>query len=98
MEASTSQAEVCRRYAVSPSLPAAGSKVGIARNVRSGQWPLNGLRHPPADATNGWYLWAGEELSDGPSFFLPLHVEHVGEWRAALLPYLALPPPAGGSF
>ena len=27
-----------------------------------------------------------------PDFFVPLHIEHLGEWRAETIPYLALPP------
>jgi hypothetical protein len=30
--------------------------------------------------------------SRGDDFFVPLHVEHLAEWCAQLLPYLALPP------
>jgi hypothetical protein len=37
-------------------------------------------------------VWAGEELSQSPDFFLPLHVEHLGEWCPEIEPYLALPP------
>jgi hypothetical protein len=37
-------------------------------------------------------LWAGDALDPGDDFFKPLHVEHIREWRAELLPYLALPP------
>ena len=66
--------------------------VGVSRDLKDGGWPLNGLRHPPEAGTNGWYLWAGEELSDDADFFVPLHVEHVGDWRAEVVNYLALPP------
>jgi hypothetical protein len=66
--------------------------VGIAFNVRDGRWPLNGLRHRPEAGTTGWYLWAGEQLGADDDFFQPLHVTHILEWRAELLPYLALPP------
>ena len=87
------QHHVLERVGVHPAPPAPGSKVGIARNVRqAGLWPINGLRHPPTEDTNGWYIWAGDELSDSPGFFAPLHVEHVAEWRDGITPYLALPP------
>lgn len=86
------QRQVCARWeaAFTPSPP--GLKVGIAENVRSGIVPINGLRHPPANGTTGWYIWAGETLSDADDFFLPLHVEHLAEWCPAVLPYLGLPP------
>ena len=86
------QAAVCRRFGAAPDGVSAGLKVGIARNVRDGLMPLNGLRHRPEGDTTGWYIWAGEELSADPDFFVPLHVEHLGEWCPQVLPYLALPP------
>jgi hypothetical protein len=27
-------------------------------------WPVHGLRHPPAGGTSGWYVWTGELLAD----------------------------------
>lgn len=67
-------------------------KVGIARNVREGIFPINGLRHPPVGDTSGWYIWAGGEPSEDPDFFLPLHVEHLAEWCPLVIRYLGLPP------
>jgi len=68
-------------------------KVGIAYNVKDkAMFPINGMRHDPEGDTNGWYIWAGEEFSDDPNFFVPLHVEHLKEWRPEILKYLALPP------
>jgi hypothetical protein len=86
------QLAVCRRMGVSP-VPAPDSlKVGIAQNVREGLLPLNGLRIQPEGDTTGWYIWAGEEWSDDPDFFQPLHVEHLATWCEEVLPYLSLPP------
>ena len=90
---SPEQEAVCQRYDVSgvPSLQ--HLKVGIARNVREGVQPVNGLRIHPAGTTTGWYIWAGTEpMSEDPDFFLPLHVNHLEKWCPAVLPYLALPP------
>ena len=86
------QAAVCTRFNVGASAVEPGQVVGIARNVLSGPVPLNGLRHEPEGGTSGWYIWAGEELSDDPGFFAPLHVEHLAQWCPAAIPYLALPP------
>ena len=66
--------------------------VGAARNLGTGRFPLNGLRHPPTPTSSGWYLWAGTELSDAPDFFDPLHGVHLTERCPDILPYLALPP------
>jgi hypothetical protein len=86
------QKETCRRYGASYFESPSGSKVGIARNVRDGVMPLNGLRHPPQGDATGWYIWAGETLSSDPDFFVPLHVEHVAEWCPEALTFLGLPP------
>jgi hypothetical protein len=86
------QREVCRRFGVEPLPSPSDLRVGIAENVEQESWPINGLRHEPEGDTTGWYIWAGEELSDDPDFFRPLHVEHLAERCQAVLPYLALPP------
>lgn len=74
------------------AVPGAWDKVGVAVNVRHGLWPLNGLRDRPGPGLSGWFIWAGEEFSTDPEFFLPLHVEHLGQWCPAVLPYLGLGP------
>lgn len=86
------QSDVCRKYGVVPVPALSQLKVGIARNVREGLVPLNAIRHQPVGDTTGWYIWAGEELSEDPEFFVPLHVEHLVEWCPAIIPYLQLPP------
>jgi hypothetical protein len=92
-EASAEQEALCKRHGV-PCVPSpARLKVGVARNVRSGVLPINGLRHPQVGDTTGWYIWAGEgEAPADPEFFVPLHVEHLAEWCPAVIPYLGLPP------
>lgn len=87
----TIQRQVCRRFNVDAEPPAQGTKLGVALNVRGEGLPLHGLRHPPEGGTNGWYLWR-DEYSDYPEFFVPIHVEHLGEWCPDAVPYLALPP------
>lgn len=86
------QRQVCQKYGASHYPSPSHLKAGIARNVHAGAAPINGLRHPPAGDTTGWYIWAGEELSDAPDFFEPLHVEHLVERCPEVLPYLGLPP------
>ena len=34
----------------------------------------------------------GRRLSDAADFFVPLHVEHLDDWRPEVVAYLALPP------
>jgi hypothetical protein len=67
-------------------------KVGISLNLKDGIFPINGLRHAPKGDTTGWYIWAGEELSDSPDFFVPLHVEHLNELHPNIIKYLGLAP------
>lgn len=87
------QKEVCKKFQVSWHPSRLGQKVGIAKNVKSGAQPINGLRHPPVGDTTGWYIWAGEaEPSDDPEFFVPLHVEHLREWCPQVVKFLGLPP------
>lgn len=86
------QKELCRRFSAQFSPCAPGTKVGIARNVRDGLLPINGLRHRPEGDTSGWFLWAGDVMSSAPDFFVPLHVEHVAEWCPRALQFLGLPP------
>ncbi len=86
------QRRICQRYGAQFAPCDATSKLGIARNVRDGLQPLNGMRVAPENDTCGWYIWAGETHSDDPDFFEPLHVEHVADWCPEVVPYLGLPP------
>ena len=65
------QRELCNRFDVEPCAAPPDLKLGLARNVREGLQPINGLRHPPGGDTTGWYIWAGERLPDDPDFFEP---------------------------
>jgi hypothetical protein len=86
------QREICKKHEAEFCPAPPDLKVGIAANVRSGLLPINGLRHPPQGDTTGWYIWAGEELSEAPDFFKPLHVQHLDEWSPQVKKYLGLPP------
>lgn len=86
------QQAVCVRFGADACPSPADQKVGIARNVRTGLQPINGLRISPEGDTTGWYIWAGEEWSDAPDFFVPLHVAHLDTWCPEVIPYLQLPP------
>ena len=90
---SVEQEALCLRYGVAFVPSPSSLKVGIARNVRGGVLPLNGLRHPPQGDTTGWYIWAGDgDPSEATDFFEPLHVEHLAEWCPSLMRFLGLPP------
>jgi hypothetical protein len=91
-EPSKAQFEICRKNGVSPDPPNPLSKLGISRTFSSRDFPLNGLRHPAEEGTNGWFLWSGSELSHDPDFFVPLHAMHIKERFPEIEKYLALPP------
>jgi len=67
------------------------STLGFAIETQ-GKVPINGLRHPPAGDTNGWYVWCGVEFSDEPDFFEPLHTRHLFERCPEAIRFLGLPP------
>lgn len=85
------QQEVCAQYGVEPACPQPGEKVGVARVLLPGAYPLHGLRISPENGTCGWYLWTGD-WSDAPDFFEPMHVTHVEQRCPEVIPYLTLPP------
>jgi hypothetical protein len=86
------QKNICKKYGATFFESPPELKVGISLNVKNGLQPLNGLRHPPEGDTTGWYIWAGEDFSDDPDFFVPLHVKHLYEWCPKIVKYLGLPP------
>jgi len=92
MEIETSQLETCRKYGVACVPSDLNLTLGISDNFFSGELPLNGLRHPPNGSTCGWFLWAGETLSDAADFFKPVHIYHLVDRRAPIVRYLGLPP------
>jgi len=92
METKESQLEVCNKYGASFLEAPSYLKIGISYNVKDRKlFPVNGLRHMPTGDTTGWYIWAGEEFSEDVDFFVPLHVEHLKEWRPEILKFLGLP-------
>src|SRR6266852_5317542 len=90
-EITEQQRIVCQKYA-QDCLPAElESKLGFALQTE-GLLPINGLRHPPEGDTNGWYLWCGNELSDHPEFFAPLHTHYLIKQCPEAIKFLGLPP------
>lgn len=82
---------VCQEHAQQCLPVESESKLGFALQSL-GRLPINGLRHPPQADTNGWYVWCGEELSEAPDFFVPLHTHHLIEYCPEALKFLGLPP------
>ena len=88
----TDQRRVCEQVGAEWLLCPSFSIVGVSASVKAGAKPLNGLRHLAVGDTCGWYIWGGEEWSDDPDFFEPVHVEHLMEWRPEVAKYLGLAP------
>lgn len=86
------QKDICKKYEAKFYPSPSDFKVGIATNVRERIVPINGFRHHPEGDTTGWYIYAGEELSNDQDFFKPLHVEHLDDWCPQIKKYLGLPP------
>jgi hypothetical protein len=85
------QQSVCEWAKVAPQRPLPYSKLGLALSSLRNQ-PIHGLRVPPTDTTNGWYIWCGGEMSSDPDFFDPLHVEHLSQYLPIAVEFLDLPP------
>jgi hypothetical protein len=86
------QKRLCRRYGANWIASPPQLKAGVARNLRGSLVPIHGMRIPRQGETTGWYLWAGDELSSDPEFFVPLHISHLDEWRPGVTRYLGLAP------
>ncbi|HEY2823432.1 MAG TPA: hypothetical protein VGJ06_20475 [Candidatus Acidoferrum sp.] len=87
----SAQKAVCAERKVDFVPSPASSKLDFAVSTK-GKLPINGLRHPVAGDTNGWYIWRGETLSDDAAFFVPLHMDHVYEDYPEIAKFLGLPP------
>jgi hypothetical protein len=85
------QKEICLKFGSSFIASKENEKVGIALNTIE-QQPLNALRHNPENNTCGWYIWGGEEMSQDPEFFQPLHVSHLKDKCPEIVKYLGLSP------
>jgi hypothetical protein len=85
------QMEICLKYGVEYQPLDPNLKLGVSDNFFSGELPLNGLRHPQENDTCGWYLWAGEEMSEAENCYQPMHIYHLVERYPDVMKYLALP-------
>jgi hypothetical protein len=74
--ATNDQQETYKRFSVTPIAAPQDMKLSKRLSMAG----IRGLRHAPAGDTTGWFIWAGEELSDDPDFFVPVHVSHISDW------------------
>ncbi|WP_316568752.1 hypothetical protein [Neobacillus sp. YIM B06451] len=83
---------ICEKYGAKFFAAADKLKLGISKKVKEGVFPINGLRLFPEEGTSGWFIRAGDEFSQDPDFFVPLHIEHIDEWVPNIKKYLGLAP------
>lgn len=83
---------LARVYGYEPVCCPLDGKAGVAQDVRSGLLPVNGVRLVPEAGSTGWFIWAGEQMSDDDDYFEPLHIDHLEVWCPDVLPFLELPP------
>lgn len=74
----SSQQDICAKFETEYSPCSDSDKLGIAIKT-IGKLPINGLRQVAENGTCGWYIWCGEDCSDDPDVFKPLHVSHINK-------------------
>lgn len=92
MDSNDEQQRICLIYGASYVGVDPEMKLGISRSALDNTMPLNGLRYQIEGDTSGWYIWGGEEFSDDPDFFIPMHIKHVMSSSPQIVRYLGLPP------
>lgn len=85
------QIEICKKYNTEFEQIDCNMKLGVADNFFDGTLPLNGIRHRQENGSSGWYLWAGEEMSEDEDYFKPLHTFHLQSKMPEIIKFLALP-------
>jgi hypothetical protein len=85
------QKSICDKLAVNFVHSDLDLRVGIADNVSTDLKPIHGLRHPLADGTSGWFIWAGD-YSESEDFFKPHCIKHLDQIKPEIVKYLGLPP------
>ncbi len=86
------QKSFCKKYGADYRECSQDMKIGVADNIALGGSPINGLRHKSTDDMSGWFIWAGESMSDAEDFFKPSHVGHVLDIIPELTELLGLAP------
>jgi hypothetical protein len=92
MDFQREQRELCKRYSTTFYPAHIELKIGIARDFDEANAPLNGLRHPPAGDTTGWYIWSGTDFSSDSDYFVPLHLGHLIQRCPTIAKFFGLPP------
>jgi len=86
------QRSICRKWNADFLGTTNFQKIGIAKDMFSNIYPMNGLRHMPTSGTSGWYIWPGQEIGRDDDFFDPVHIDHLEDICPAVIKYLGLAP------
>lgn len=92
MSTKSEQQAICQKYGSEFISCSKKALSGISANITSGKMPLNGLRHPMTESSTGWYIWAGDEMSQESDFFQPQHINHIISVVPEIEKYLCLAP------
>jgi hypothetical protein len=86
------QMKVCQKYDVPWFATPLDQMIAVSKDLANGVMPINGLRHPPAGKSVGWFVWAGGEINNDISTWDTIHAQHLIEKYPQILKYLGLPP------
>lgn len=67
------------------------ARIAIGKSFFTDLQPKNGLRIMSSGSMTGWYLFAGESMSDDPDHFDPYCATHLVELAPDILVYPGLP-------
>jgi hypothetical protein len=91
LKLSKDQIRKCQGVAVTPHPPDPKSKLSISDLFSNEQYPINGLRHPLENNTDGWCIWSGDVFSRAKYFIKPINTFHMNEHCPEILKILELP-------
>ena len=87
----TTQREICDRYSAEFTPIDWALRVAIADDFFTEALPKNGVRIAVEGNMTGWYLYAGETMSDAVDYYKPHCAEHLPDLLPSVIPYLGLP-------
>ena len=85
------QMAVCKVHNTIYDPPQPNSLTGISFDQDFSIMPINGLRHPPYENMNGWYIWASTDFPKEEGWRV-IHHSHVPDRFPLIAKFLCLPP------
>lgn len=87
----TAQRKLCDRYLAEFTPIDWALRVAIADDFFTDTLPKNGIRIAVEGNMTGWYLFAGEAMSEANHYYKPYCADHLPDLLPAVIPYLGLP-------